>query len=401
MCVTVLSIAYTFFVYTSISKISVFLIVILSGLSGVISYFFQGKLKIFLSAEGKGYIVTNITTLTTVGVSLSKAGVLVLGGNVVLVQTVYFVFNLLQMLLIVFYIKKNYPWLDIKEEPDYGAISQKKAVLVHQIAELIFNNTDTIILTVFTTLKTVSVYSMYAMIFGMVKSVSVTFSDGFLHALGQSYTNKEKFEKMHNAYEVYNMAITFAIFCIAGILIIPFLKLYTDGINDINYADYYVAGLFVMFYLLANGRKSCQVVINIAQHFEKTKWRSVVEAIINLSLSIILTMKFGIYGVLLGTIGALLYRTNDVIIYASRLMERSPLITYKRWVRNFIVFIFVFYINSKLDMKLDSYFNLVVYGIVLSATVIPAFVGINSIFEVKTAKYVFGAIRTRIRKKRH
>lgn len=397
--VLIMSIVYTAFVKTSIPKTAVFAVIILSGLSGVISYFFQGKFRILLAAEGKGYIITNITTVASIGVSISKAIALIMGANVVVIQSIYFIFNLLQMLLIVTYIRKNYSWIDLKVEPDFNAISQKNAVLIHQVSELIFNNTDNIILTIFTTLKSVSVYSMYAMIFGMVKSVAVTFADSFLYALGQSYHDKNKFEKLHNVYEVFNMAITFAIFCIAAILILPFLKLYTAGVNDINYIDPYVAMLFVLFYLLANGRKSSQVVINIAQHFEKTKWRAVLEATINLSASIILTIKFGIYGVLLGTIIALLYRTNDVIIYAAKLMARSPWITYKRWFTNFFVFIFVVWFNSKLHMNLNSYPQMVVYGIVLCITVIPLFIGINSALEPKTAKYAYGVFKNRIMSK--
>ena len=266
--VILLSIVYTIFVKTSLPKVYVFLVVILAGLSSVLSYFFQGKFKIFLSAEGKSYITTNITTITSVGTSLVKAMLLIAGGNVVAIQFTYFVFNFIQMLVFSIYMRRNYKWLDFNAKPDFEAISQKNAVLVHQITELIFNNTDVIILTFFTSLSTVSVYSMYAMIFGMIKSVAVTFTDSFLYALGQSYEDKEKFVRMHNAYEVYSIAFIFAVFCIAGILILPFLKLYTKGVNDINYVDKYVALLFVLYYLLAYGRKASHIVINIAQHFE-------------------------------------------------------------------------------------------------------------------------------------
>lgn len=397
--VLVLSFLYTMIIDTSISKISVLLVVLLSGLSGVLSYFFQGKYRILLSAEGKAYITTNISTLCTIGVSLSKAAVLLLGGNVVLIQSIYFVFNLVQMTFILIYVRRNYSWLDLSVAPDFEALSQKSAVLIHQITELIFNNTDVILLTFFTTLKTVSVYSMFAMIFGMVKSVAVTFSDGFLYILGQSYNDKKRFNKYHNIYEIYNMALTFAMFCILTILMIPFLRLYTSGVNDVNYIDNQVLWLFVAIYLLQNGRKGSQTVINIAQHFEKTKWRSIIEAGINLFASIVLTYRLGIYGVLLGTVIALLYRTNDVIIYAARLMERSPLVTYKRWFTNIIVFGVVIYITSKIQITLDSYPKMFLYGIILSITIIPLFLGINSFAEPESAKYAYHVIKNVLSRK--
>ena len=399
LIVIALSVGYTGIVKTTLPKTAVFLVVILSGLSGVLSYFFQGKYKILLSAEGKSYVNTNITTLSTVGVSIVKAVILVAGGNVVLVQSVYFAFNLLQMLLILAYIHKHYPWLNLKVTPNFEAMAQRKAVLVHQISSLIFSNTDVIILTAFTSLKTVSVYSMYAMIFGMVKSVAVTISESFVYALGQSYNNKEKFTKMFNAYEIYNIAITFSLFCITGIIILPFLKVYTSGVGDVNYVDKYVAWLFVAYYLLHNGRASSGCVISIAQHFEQTKWRSVIESVINLTASLVLTYKFGIYGVVLGTIIALVYRANDMIIYAARILERSPLITYRRWVRNLVILIAMVFIASKIQVNLKSYIEIGFYGVVLSATIIPIFILVNSIMEPQSAKYAFNIIRNMVSNK--
>ena len=62
--------------------IQVFLVVLMSGLSGVISYYFQGKFRLLLTAEGKKYIITGINTVTHVGVSIFKAVVLLAGGSV-------------------------------------------------------------------------------------------------------------------------------------------------------------------------------------------------------------------------------------------------------------------------------------------------------------------------------
>lgn len=397
--VMIIATGYTFLVESTLPSYQIFSVVLMSGLSGVINYFFQGKYRILLQAEGKSYIITNIATITTVGTNLFKAVALMAGGNVVVIQSVYFVFNLIQMSIYVFYIKRHYRWLDLSEVPNFNAISQKKAVLVHQISGLIFNNTDVILLTLFTSLKTVSVYSMYAMIFGMVKSVVVTISDGFVYAMGQSYKDRDKFLKLFNVYEVYNMCLIFSVFCISKIIITPFLELYTAGVDDINYIDKYLPWLFVIFYLLHNARVSSSHLITIAQEFENTKWRSVLESVINLTVSLVLTFKYGIYGVLLGTIAALLYRTNDMIIYASKIIKRSPLITYKRWIVNLVLFIVIIILTSHIDPNLDSYIAIVVYGIILCCTIIPIFIIVNSLLEPNTAKYAFSVLKNMISKK--
>lgn len=392
--VLLIAVGFTGLIDTTIPRTHVFLVVLMSGLSGVLSYFFQGKFRLLLAAEGKTYVVTNITTITSVGVSILKAVVLFSGGNVVEVQSVYFFFNLVQLAFFMLYMKRHYGWVQYNAKPDFEAIAQKNAVLVHQITGLIFNNTDVLVLTVFTSLKSVSVYSMYAMIYGMVKAVTVNLSDGFIYALGQTFHDRQRFIKLFDVYEVYKMAVTTAVFCITRILMLPFLALYTKGVTDINYIDPYINWLFAAFYLLHNGRQSSGNLIDIAQRFENTKWRSVLEAVINITVSVALTYRLGIYGVLMGTIAALLYRTNDMIIYAAGILGRSPWITYRRWIVNLGLFALVSYIASCIHLGTDNYIRMFVLGIVLCLTVIPLFVVVNSLFETETARHAFNIVKS-------
>jgi len=387
VCVIIASILFTLFIDSTLSKFLILTVTLLAGLSSVIAYFFQGKFIILLSAEGKGYITTNISTFISVLTSLGKIVLLLLGYNVLAIQVLHFTLSLIQMCLILIYIKLNYKWIDLSVEPNIDAISQRKAVLVHQISSLIFSNTDVVILTFFCGLKTVSVYSMYVMVFGMVKAITVTFSSSYVYALGQTFEDNPKFIKMYDTYEVYSMAFTSALFCITGILITPFLKLYTSGVNDISYIDNYLPWLFVIFYYLHNGRQSSSNLINIAQKFEATKWRSLLESIINIISSLIMTYLWGVYGVILGTIAALLYRTNDMIIYGSHILKRSCLITYKRWFINIVLLLFFSFITSNLNLDLSNYKNLFIYGSCLCLIIIPSYFIVNSIFEKDVAIY--------------
>lgn len=398
--VVVFSVVYSLFIDASIPRYQIFLVIIMSGLSGVLNYLIQGKYKILLIAEGKNYITTNISTFITIGVNIAKALVLIWGGNIVAVQSVYFAFNIVQMLSFAIYIKRNYKWLDLSVKPNFQSIAQKNYVLLQQITGLIFTNTDTIILTFMVSLKAVSVYTMYVMIFGMVKSVAVTFYDGFTYALGQSYHNREKFLPMFDTYEVFNLSLTNALFCIATILMLPFLTLYTDGVNDINYVDKYLLYMFAAYYLLHNGRSSSANVINFAQHFKQTSWRAITEVVINVVASLVMTYFWGIYGVVLGTIAALLFRTNDMIIYSARLLKRSPWITYRRWIVNIILFAGLYFASTFIKVNLDSYLNMMIYGIVLSICVLTIFIAVNSALEPKSAKYAFNVFRNKFLRKK-
>ncbi len=387
--VLVLSVGYTLLVKTDLPKLDVFFVILLCGLSGVISYFFQGKFKIYLTAEGKSYISTNITTIIHIATSVAKAILLYTGFGVVAVQLASFLLNVAQVAYFMIYMKRHYSWLDFNAKPNLEAINQKNAVLVHQVATLIFNNTDVLILTVFTSLKEVSVYSMYAMIYGMVKWLAVVLYESYTFVLGQSYnTDRPRFLRMFDAYEVCTMMITFSLYCICRALMNPFLALYTAGVNDIQYVDKYLPWLFAAFYLLHNGRTSSGTLINIAQHFDKTKWRAITESIINVTVSLICVNLFGIYGVLMGTIAALLYRSNDMIIYASKIIDRSCWVTYRRWVLNIGIFLLCSFVIDRFTLPADNYLQILLTAVAVSLFVIGTFIGINAIFERKNIKYL-------------
>lgn len=260
-----LAIGFPIAVDSELSYFTIFAVVLLSGMAQVVNFFFQGKYRILMQVEGKNYILTNLGTIVNVCTSISKIVLLLQGFDIVALQLMYFAFNIIQILYIWYYIKKEYAWLDLSVTPNYDAISQRNSVMVHQISRLIFQNTDVLVLTFVCGLKTVSVYSMYVMLFGMVSTAVSTINSGISFAMGQAYnTDKKKFNSLYNAFETYNMALTFSLYCTASLFVLPFLKLYTAGITDVHYVDPLLPYLFVATYLLSNGRSAAQRVIEYA-----------------------------------------------------------------------------------------------------------------------------------------
>ncbi len=392
--VLVFAAVYCLFVKTSLPATLVFSVIVLSGAPSVLSYFVQGKYRVLMGAEGKGYILTNISTAATILTSVCKILLLVWGFGVVPIQGMYLFFSFLQMLLVVRYIRRDYKWLDLKVEPDYDAISQRNYVLLHQITGMIFDNTDILLLTVMADLKVVSVYSMYTTFYTIIKSILNIISYSYSYALGQIFhADKEKFKRLHDVYEVYNMSLTFSFICILNLFILPFIRIYTSGVTDISYVDPYLPVLFTTVYLLSNGRASSGLIIDFAEHFQQTKGRAILESAMNIIVSIVAIHYIGIYGALLGTIAALLYRANDMIIYANRLLRRSPWITYKRWLINLGLFFAVTFLVKRILPPMESLWTVILYGVIACAVIIPLFLAADSLCEMENAKYAFGLLR--------
>lgn len=337
---------------------------------------------------------------TNVFKNVAKIVLMTCGFGVVFVQAIAMVVSLIQMIYITYYIKRNYSWINLKVSPDYKSISQSKNVLIHQISYLIFNNTDTVILTIFIGLKVVSVYSMYTMLFGMISTTLTTVTASFSFLLGQSFhVNKERFIKLYDSYELYYMTLVFALYSVANFFILPFMRLYTAGVTDVNYIDSYLPLLFISTYLLSCGRSAPNQSINFSGHFKQTQSRSILESIINICVSLIAVHFWGIYGVLVGTIAALLYRSNDMIIYANHIiLKRKVWGTYKRWIINLCLFIIVLIINRFLKFQLDSYVKIFAVCIPYAICTMVLFFGVASLSEPQTAKFTFGILKSKIKR---
>lgn len=400
LAVVIFAATYPSIVKTNLNFITVFTLILLSGLGSSINYLFQGKYKLLLNAEGKGYIVTSITTVINVLISSMKIILLLMGYNIIVIQMSYFIIMIFQMAVYNIYIKKKYSWIDLNVEPNFKSIEQKNSVLVHQISSLIFSNTDVLVLTVFCGLKVVSVYVMYSLVFNMIESIIFTFNNSISSALGQCYAeNKERYFKIYESYELYFIAGIFSLLSVAYVLVLPFMKLYTSGVTDINYIDYKLPVFFVILKLLSFIRSPGGNAINVAGHFKETQNRAVIESLINIIFSLVFVNIYGIYGVLMGTIVALLYRTTDIIVYSNKqILKRNTLITIKRCAVDAIIFIITVYITKIIKIDLNSYGKITIYAIIFLLVESTIYFTISSLLEIDVYKYTVISLKKYIGK---
>ena len=147
---------------------------------------------------------------------------------------------------------------------------------------------------------------------------------------------------------------------------------------DENYLLTYMPLLAVLVEVLSFIRFPSQNVITFAGHFKETQWRSIVEAIINLSGSLILVVFFekiwglGIYGALIGTVVALLYRTNDIFIYTNKkLLNRNPFAVYKTCIINIVISTVLVLGYRIINPTLDGYMPIVLMAVILCTIMVP------------------------------
>ncbi|NJJ41644.1 sugar isomerase [Paenibacillus apii] len=400
IAVLLISVTYPFIINTEMSTLSIMTIVFLTSVGGAINYFFQGKYKILLMAEGKSYIETSIITILNIITSIIRIILLLQNVNIIVIQSSYFIMSVFQIIIFYLYIKKNYTWLNLRIEPNFKAISQRNSVMIHELSYLVFRNTDILILMIFTSLKVVSVYVMYNLFFSLIDNIVQTVNGSVKFIFGQVFhENKKNFLILYDTYEVFFMGFVFSILTVSYILILPFMQLYTSGVDDINYIDYKLAILFVIVKILTNARIPSNNIIQITGHFKNTQNRSILESGLNLFISLIFVKYLGLYGVLLGTIVAMLYRSVDMVFYSNMvLLKRSPWLTLRRWLINLLIFLNITVISQHINYNITAYLDLIWHGITLILIILPLYFLINLFFEKKVSLYSYSLLKSFVRK---
>lgn len=368
------------------SYVTVFLLVLMQGLPNVLSYLFQGKYRLLLEAEGKSYVLNNLQTGLQFFVNFGKAILLSWTNNILLVQSLSCVSAVIQVCFLSVYMKRHYGWLNLSyAEPDFQSISQKSAVLIHQISGVIFNNTDVLLFSVFCGFKTVSVYTVYQSFFSCIETLITTLSSGLMFRLGQLFhTDWKRFVQYMDFYETCYLMLVFILDTVVYLLLLPVIRIYTRGITDIQYMDVWLPILFVLISLLSNGKMPMNQTINFAQQFSATRSHAIIEAVINLCVSLVAVIFLGIYGGLLGTIAALLFRGNIMIIYANRkILHRSPMLTYKKWLINMFVFLAVILVINPNEHRFSTYLDILFWGCIYGAGVAMLYLVVTCLTQPK------------------
>lgn len=389
----------------SVSYITIVAYILFSGLATGINFFYQAKILLVIQAEGDNYI----NSLVTMGIyfltSAIKIGCIVAGFNIVVIQMGYFLVNLIGTLVYYRIAKKKYSWINFHEKPDMESISQKNAVLVHKVAGIVFQNTDIIILTLVCGLEVVSIYTMYKLVINMITTIIASFADSFNFIFGQIYNgdHRKDYESVIDTFNVFYSAIAFALFTVTNILILPFLRLYTNGM-DINYIYPILPFLYIIIEVLQVGREAMLRTITVAGHFKKTLYSAMAEMIINLVVSIVAVFIFkyiwgeiaGLYGVLLGTIMALLYRTIDINRYANHnILKRGSFKTNKVIIVNIFLYLIVVLVTGMINLNIKSYLDFIFKGAMVSGVVLIFYVLVQCCINPSETKKMIGFLRNK------
>ena len=379
LAVLLLAIILPFIIKTKLSFYTVFLVTFLEGATGVVSFYYIQNWTTLLTVDGKQYVNTNIELVNKIICYTVKIVLAIQGVNIVFLEVGFFVVSIIKLFIYKIYMDRNYGWVDYTIETSGQKLKDRSAFIVTEIAWTIFSSTDMIVLSVFCSTKEASVYSVYNMIFVAINSLLNAVYMSLKFNLGQSYHEDiEKYKKMHDIFNSLFIGVMSALMSVTFVLCIPFVSMYTSGIQDVNYINPILPIGFCLIQILSWCRMISGNLSGLAGYAKKVSYISIVEAIINIILSLTLVRFLGIAGVLIATVVALPLK----LIYCNWLAEKVIL---KRTAKktacivgvNIVMFRVVVSLSRYITVSITSITSFVAWGIGLSLLMLFLFALVN------------------------
>ncbi len=357
-------------------------LIIVMGISSIAQYYFGVVDRLLLTADQRGYVQYTAQTITLILNTVACTILIHCGCSIHIVKLTTSLIFLLRPIVLRWYVNKHYS-VNRKMAYDLEPISQKWNGVAQHVAAVILDGTDTIVLTLFASLSAVSIYSVYHLLIYGVKTLFTSLTSGVHALIGELWATQEK-EELHRLFGWVEWSIhtgTVLVFGCAGVLSVPFVRVYTHGITDINYIQPLFAAVLTMAHAGHCLRLPYNIMILAGGHYKQTQKNYIVAAIMNLVSSIVAVRLWGLVGVAIGTLAAMIYQTVWMAIYNSKNLIKWPLRNFvKQMVVDALTVIVGVVATSWIAMNVVTYVTWFILAIKVFIIWLNVVILINSLF---------------------
>ena len=282
------------------------LIYVLNVVNASVSYLFAYK-STLLFVYQKKYIDSLIRTAVSVIAAVAQIGVLLITGNYVFYLFIAIGAALTQNVLISVKTDRLYPYLketDISPLPVeilHDIRRNVGAMILHRIGAVAIFSTDNILISKFVGIGTTGLYSNYVMIRGFLNVMVNALFNAITPALG----NLNATETEQNRQAAFRRLNFFSAW-LFGWMSICLLWLYDPFIRIWLGGNYLLSRPVVLIIVINFYVNSMRIPVantkSVMGLFWDERYKSILEPPLNLAVSILLAQRWGIFGILAGTL---------------------------------------------------------------------------------------------------
>ena len=199
-------------------------LILAMGISSFAQYYFGLIDNILLNADQKGYVPFAIKIILNVFNVIILMCLIQQGNTIQVVKIASAAIFLLSPIMVRWYINLNYKInrkIVYTEEP----IKQKWNGVAQHIATVVLEGTDVIILTIFSTLTNVSIYSVYSMVIAGVRQLYTSATAGIQSMIGGLWA-KGELESIEGVFQGVEIVLHFTVVFLFSCFFVLLLLIY-------------------------------------------------------------------------------------------------------------------------------------------------------------------------------
>ena len=297
--------------------------------SSVCSYLWSYKITLNSSDQNK-YLYTIANTVTQILVLIIKVFILYFTQNYILYLCLELGSTLIKNIIFSLILDKRYPYLKEKNVQKLGQEEKKKlfknikALFLGKIGYILSQCSDNLVISSIVNITSVGLYSNYTTLISSVSGFVTTFSGGVTASMGNLIASETK-EKSYLVYKQIDF-INFWMYTFSSICLLcltePFIKLWLGEDYVLSAA---VLEITVLTFYLKGINSGIDIVKNASGLYYPDRYIPIMEALMNLIISIIFAFRYGLLGVLIGTL--------------------VSFVCFSFWIKPYFVYKYIFKIN--------------------------------------------------------
>lgn len=335
------------------------IVYILFLLDTVLSYFLSYKRSI-LYADQKNYIIDIIHIVYIILMNFLQLLFLYITKNYYIYLFIKVIMRIIENIVILLVANKIYPYLKerntekLSKNIEKDILKKIKALFLHQIGGFVINGTDNIIISRYLGVNVVGLYSNYYLIINAVQTVAKQIITAITPSIGNMLAT-ETTEKQFDIFKKMRF-LNFGIATFFGVSI----YIVMDSFITIWIGEEYLLSKLVLFILVLNFyQKTSRYTYSSFKEakgiFYEDRFVPIIEAGLNIVISIILVKFIGLEGVFIGTIisGFVLWCYSYPKFIYKNIFKRS----YYNYAKETIGYIVLFLIILGITIGISNLIN--------------------------------------------
>ena len=273
---------------------------ILFIIASATNYFVTTR-KVILEARQNLYKVHLVVYISMLVKGILEIVLLLLNFKLMSLMILMLIISIIQNIIIIFVSKRDYPEISYNgNDIDTSFKKETKNLFAQKISSIVFNNTDVILISKYIGPSSVIIYTSYMYIINSLQNVVKKIGSSSLASIGNLLVTEK--EKARDIFYEYNSMCYF----FAAIICVPLLLVINQFISIFYGKSYLLSLVGSVYVVIILYFKVIEIPLDVYNsalgYFEKIKKCTIIQSLLNLTLSIILLFKMGIEGVLLATI---------------------------------------------------------------------------------------------------